>query len=111
MTHPDPIIAALQARVALLEARFGIHAAPVDKRARATVGAILDVVALEYGVSVRALLGRGRQRHVVTARQEAMLRAGEAGHSGPAIGKFMGERHHTTVLHGQQRARERRVVA
>lgn len=63
---------------------------------------IVREVAIKHGVRVAHMKGESRTAHLVRARQEAFYRLyGECAHlSMPAIGRFMGGRDHTTVLHG-----------
>jgi hypothetical protein len=69
---------------------------------RQTVANILREVALEHGLTVAALIGQGRSRHIAWPRQEAYYRAfTECPHlSYPEIARRIGGRDHTTVLHG-----------
>jgi hypothetical protein len=69
---------------------------------RQTVANILREVALEHGLTVAALIGQGRSRHIAWPRQEAYYRAfTECQHlSYPEIARRIGGRDHTTVLHG-----------
>jgi chromosomal replication initiator protein len=65
---------------------------------------IVDAAASEFGVERQALLARDRRPAVATARQVAMYLARElTGHSLPEIGRGMGGRSHTTVLHAVNR--------
>jgi chromosomal replication initiator protein len=71
---------------------------------RCTLAEILDAAAGEFGVSREALLARDRRPDVATARQVAMYLARElTDHSLPEIGRGMGNRNHTTVLHAVNR--------
>lgn len=64
---------------------------------------IIADVAFEHGLTVRDILGSGRQRKLVVARHAAMYRAAcETLCSLPQLGRFFGDRDHTTVLHGIQ---------
>jgi len=65
---------------------------------------ILDAAAQEFGVKREALLARDRRPTVATARQVAMYLARElTEHSLPEIGRGIGGRNHTTVLHAVNR--------
>ncbi len=65
---------------------------------------ILDAAALEFGVERASLLARDRRPAVATARQVAMYLARElTDHSLPEIGRGIGGRNHTTVLHAVNR--------
>ena len=65
---------------------------------------ILDATAHEFGVERDALLARDRRPAVAEARQVAMYLARElTEHSLPEIGRGIGGRNHTTVLHAVNR--------
>jgi chromosomal replication initiator protein len=65
---------------------------------------ILDAAAHEFGVEREALLARDRRPAVAEARQVAMYLARElTEHSLPEIGRGIGGRNHTTVLHAVNR--------
>lgn len=65
---------------------------------------IKKVVADEFGVSIKDMLGYCRLRRLVVPRQiaYAMLRA-HTRLSLPGIGRVMGDRDHTTIAHGLNR--------
>jgi chromosomal replication initiator protein len=68
------------------------------------IGDIVEAAAREFGVEQKALLARDRRSDVATARHVAMYLARElTGHSLPEIGRGLGGRSHTTVLHGVNR--------
>lgn len=63
--------------------------------------AILRETADKHGLAVVDITGRCRKHHIVLARQEAMWRMRmETPFSLPEIGRRMGGKDHTTVLHG-----------
>jgi chromosomal replication initiator protein len=69
-----------------------------------SISEILDATAQEFGVESRQLLARDRRSNVAAARQVAMYLARElTGHSLPEIGRGIGNRNHTTVLHAVNR--------
>jgi chromosomal replication initiator protein len=68
------------------------------------ISEIVDAAAQEFGVEREALLARDRRPAVATARQVAMYVARElTEHSLPEIGRGIGNRNHTTVLHAINR--------
>jgi chromosomal replication initiator protein len=68
------------------------------------ISEIIDASALEFGVERESLLARDRRPAVATARQVAMFLARElTDHSLPEIGRGIGGRNHTTVLHAVNR--------
>lgn len=73
--------------------------------------AILDEVARSYRVSVDDILSQSRCRDLTVPRQHAMwLMCRQTRFSRVKIGKFLGGRDHTTVLHGE-RAHAARIAA
>jgi chromosomal replication initiator protein len=71
------------------------------RRSRATATDVIDAVTRYYNVSEQDLRGRQRKRDIVLPRHVAMyiLRA-ESDASLVDIGRSLGNRDHTTVLHG-----------
>jgi chromosomal replication initiator protein len=68
------------------------------------LGEILDAAAQEFGVERDALMARDRRPAVAAARQVAMYLARElTEQSLPEIGRGIGGRNHTTVLHAVNR--------
>jgi chromosomal replication initiator protein len=70
-------------------------------------------VATKHGVTVQDMRSQSRKMHLVRARNEAYARIYELRGEGnntpfslPAIGRYFGDRDHTTVLHGMRRHRE-----
>lgn len=64
-----------------------------------TAAGILAAVAAESGVSVEDIKGPSRLSVIVSARRIAARRLREAGLSYPAIGRFLGGRHHTSAMY------------
>jgi chromosomal replication initiator protein len=77
----------------------------VVRRSRHLSGAeILSMTAKEYGLPVDELKSARRYFRVSEARQKAMYRmAVETELSLPQIGRIIGNRDHTTILHGIRR--------
>jgi chromosomal replication initiator protein len=68
---------------------------------------IIDAAAEEFGVRQDELLARDRRPSVASARQVAMYLARElTQQSLPEIGRQMGNRNHSTVLHAVNRVRD-----
>jgi chromosomal replication initiator protein len=68
------------------------------------ISEIVDAAAQEFGVERESLLARDRRPAVATARQVAMYLARElTEHSLPEIGRGIGGRNHSTVLHAVNR--------
>lgn len=73
-------------------------------------GRILLDVAVRHEVTIQDLISGSRERHICHARQEAMWMAhANTRLSMPSIGKRLGGRDHTTVMHGI-RAHARRMA-
>lgn len=62
---------------------------------------IARAVAMAHGITFKALIGRPRPPHLIKARQHAMWEMREnTTLSLPHIGKILGGRDHSTVIHG-----------
>jgi chromosomal replication initiator protein len=71
-----------------------------------SIDQIIEAVAQFYKLETEDLLGRRRSKDIVTARQMAMyLAREETDASLPKIGRALGGRDHTTVLHGYEKIR------
>lgn len=69
---------------------------------------IIELVAEAYDLKVDDLLGHCRERRLAWPRQHAMWLMSQQAHlSLPMIGRFLGGRDHTTVLHGIKRHQDR----
>jgi len=67
-----------------------------------TVSALLNAAAQVTGVPVAEIIGKARHRRLVRIRQAVMFLAREEGHTSPVVGKRLGGRDHSTVLHGAE---------
>jgi chromosomal replication initiation ATPase DnaA len=91
-------IDALRARVLAL--------APPALPGRITVRRVIEVTAGHFGTTVDALLSERRTQSLSRPRQIAMFVARKVtGRSLPFIGRRMGGRDHTTILHGWRAVR------
>lgn len=69
---------------------------------------VLGEVAEKYELHPDVILGTARLAHAVRARQEVMYRLHyETGRGSVQIGRFLGGRDHSTVLHGIRRHKAR----
>ncbi len=69
-----------------------------------TAAAIISAVAEHYGISSMEVRGAQRGRRYTIPRHIAMYLAAKlTGLSLPAIGRCLGDRDHTTVMHGRDR--------
>ena len=76
---------------------------PKDNRQEATLSPklIMTAVANYYDIDLEGLTGKRRDKKTVLARQVAMYLLREQNHCGLAeIGKILGGRDHTTIMHG-----------
>jgi chromosomal replication initiator protein len=72
-----------------------------SRRANVTMRDVIEAVKSQYGVTDRDLSGRDRRRDIVVPRQVAMyLLREETSAALKDIGRVLGDRDHTTVLHG-----------
>lgn len=60
---------------------------------------VIETVANETGITVAALCGHCRSARLVSARAVAAHRLRDAGLSLPRIGRAIGGRDHTTIMH------------
>lgn len=63
-------------------------------------------MAESMGVSLDDLRGPSKARHIAHARFRIWPILQQKGYSLPQIGRYFGNRHHTTILHGIRRAAE-----
>lgn len=74
-----------------------------------TLHSIIDTVAVAYGVPPGLLRSKSQEQRYTRARHVACYVANQHGYSLPQIGRAMGGRHHTTILHSvREVARELR---
>jgi chromosomal replication initiator protein len=74
------------------------------RRAAPTPDDVVDAVTKHFGVARNALLSASRERSISLPRQVAMyLMREEARASLPRIGEYLGNRDHSTVMHGCER--------
>ncbi len=79
---------------------FCLERAPGRRPEQIPIHRILTVVARQYGLKPADLRGRSRRRGVALARSMAMyLASRHAHHSLKKIGRSLGQRDHTTVMH------------
>jgi len=83
---------------ALVEDALAYLAPPQNKP---TLETILEAAALYFGIGIVELIGRGRSAPIALQRQIVMyVMRQETGASYPQIGDILGDRDHTTVMHG-----------
>ncbi len=78
--------------------------APAPRRRAPSPEAIIDAVAEYFDLDARQLAGKARDKHLVHARHIAMyLLRTDAARPLTEIGRLLGKRDHTTVLHGTEK--------
>ena len=82
---------------------------PIVELPRGLAAQVLADVAERHGLTVADLIGPRRLRHIAHPRQEAMFCLRACGWTLPRIGRAIGDRDHTTVLHGI-RAHQKRMA-
>ena len=76
---------------------------------RLSIDQVLNTVGQHYGLSREQLVSKSRVRHLARARQMAMFLSKElTSHSLPHIGRSIGNRDHSTVLHACRKIKELR---
>lgn len=70
---------------------------------------IIDRACHEARCSREEMLGNDRSRWLAWPRQDLMLALRERGLSYPKIGRLLGDRDHTTIMHGVRKAKARRL--
>jgi chromosomal replication initiator protein len=94
----------------LARAALSDLAAPAERR-YITAAAVLEAVARHFAVDLRALKGKQRDKEIVVPRQVAMyLMRKETEASLVEIGRELGGRDHSTVLHGCERVEQEMEV-
>jgi chromosomal replication initiator protein len=94
-----------------LAARALGEIAPTPRRRIPLPEQIIDAVADFYGLPPRHLAGQARDRHLVRARHVAMyLLRTDGARPLTEIGKMLGKRDHTTVMHGTEKIERSRVT-
>ncbi|MGH2599571.1 MAG: chromosomal replication initiator protein DnaA, partial [Dehalococcoidia bacterium] len=87
-----------------LAARALGEIAPAPRRRILAPEAIIDAVADYYGLAPQRMAGQARDRHLVHARHVAMyLLRTDGARPLTEIGKMLGKRDHTTVMHGTEK--------
>lgn len=88
----------LAARVAFLEARV-LELTPARAIPSVSLRGILKSECDRVGVTITDVCGRSKSPDVLAVRKRICVAAADAGYSTTRIGRALGGRHHTTVLH------------
>jgi chromosomal replication initiator protein len=92
--HQDAVMRA--AGLTVHDAAFSAVESPRQRKMRE----VCNDVCLTHDVTIEELRGDARARAVSWPRQDAMRLLAAAGYSLQEIGRYLGRRDHTTVLHG-----------
>lgn len=84
---------------AALAAANDVHGASDTRSKPVTYLEVLQSCAARCELTVEQLLGSSRSRSVVRARQFAATVLRARGNSYPCVGRFMGDRDHSTIMH------------
>lgn len=95
-----------RALVAKMATQSVVVAVPQAEKRRAAMAEICAAVAAAHGVSMEQMRAKFGPREITDARAEFCHLAREQGLSTPQIGRFLGGRDHTTVLHLAARHKE-----
>jgi chromosomal replication initiation ATPase DnaA len=99
-------------------AEFGVGGSAVDRAARRLSNPaislpkrrLVDVIAAAStcaGLGDHELRGRSKLSRIIKARQAVALIGMEAGYSSTVVGRSLGKRDHSTILHGREAAQRR----
>jgi chromosomal replication initiator protein len=81
--------------------------APAQKRRQRTAPILLDAVAAYYNLPAAKLCGKARDKELVRARHVAMYLLREDAHLPlTEVGRVLGNRDHSTVVHGLSRIQQ-----
>jgi len=94
------------ARVSDLARELGLSTSAVSKEAPSfipwrTVGELVAAASRISNISTKDITGKARFRHIVRVRQAVMYLAWFDGHSTHAIGRRLGGKDHSTVIHAR----------
>lgn len=92
--HQGAILSA--AGLTVNEAAYNAVENPRQRKMREICGD----VCLAHDVTLEQLRGQDRARHVAWPRQDAMRLLAKAGYSEAEIGRYLGRRDRTTIIHG-----------
>jgi DnaA-like protein len=112
--EPEPVVQHIEITVMPQSTAIQIHqqeAEPVFVRRHPSIYRIIGAVCRKYQVSRGDLLSARRPAYIVRPRHIAMYLARELTfRSMPYIGRQMGDRDHTTVLHGVRKITAERAL-
>jgi chromosomal replication initiator protein len=102
-------VAALTAREISIElAHEALHGVARPRTRRVTLDNVMTIVAREFSLSPRDIVGKSRVSHISLTRQVGMFLARQyTDHSLEEIGRFFGNRDHTTVIYGLSKIKKR----
>ncbi|MEZ5966608.1 MAG: chromosomal replication initiator protein DnaA [Planctomycetota bacterium] len=102
-------VATLTARPISVEvAQEALSGVARPRAKRVTMECVMNVIAREFSLSPRDITGKSRVSHVSLTRQLGMyLSRHHTDHSLEEIGRFFGNRDHTTVIYGLSKIKKR----
>ncbi|HLU40585.1 MAG TPA: chromosomal replication initiator protein DnaA [Planctomycetota bacterium] len=85
-----------------------LSSVPRPRPRRVTLDCVMNVIAREFSLSPRDITGKSRVSHISLTRQLGMyLSRHHTDHSLEEIGRFFGNRDHTTVIYGLTKIKKR----
>jgi hypothetical protein len=81
-----------------------LHLPPRDPELPGGLNEVADRIAFRHNTTVAEIISKSREQHVCNARVELMGEMWRKGLSTTSIGRILGGRDHTTVLHGVKKA-------
>jgi chromosomal replication initiator protein len=95
-------------KISLEVMQDALHGVTRPRARRVTLECVMNVIAREFSLSPRDITGKSRVSHVSSTRQLGMyLSRHHTDHSLEEIGRFFGNRDHTTVIYGLSKIKKR----
>lgn len=89
-------------------AREAMHGIRAPRSRRVTLDGVMALIAREFSLSPRDIVGKSRVQHISLTRQVGMfLGRTHTDHSFEEIGRFFGNRDHTTVIYAVGKIKKR----
>ena len=89
-------------------AREAMHGIRAPRSRRVTLDGVMALIAREFSLSPRDIVGKSRVQHISLTRQVGMfLGRTHTDHSFDEIGRFFGNRDHTTVIYAVGKIKKR----
>ncbi len=95
-------------KISVEVAQEALHGVTRLRARRVTLDCVMTVIAREFSLSPRDITGKSRVSHISSTRQLGMyLCRHHTDHSLEEIGRFFGNRDHTTVIYGLSKIKKR----